>query len=108
MGMGKTIQAISIILQNRPMKGNKAQDEVWKQSDIAHEWKGKISEHGNTLIVVPTVAIKQWQMEIARFTREGSLTVKVYHGADRSTTLEDVLSYDVILTSYKVCLYCTV
>ena len=100
--MGKTIQAIAVILHNRPNKTNHALEAIWKQSDVSHEWKGKPSERGNTLIIVPTVAIRQWQMEIARFTREGSLSVKVYHGSDRSTSLEDLLSFDVIITSYKV------
>lgn len=102
MGMGKTIQAIAVILHNRPDKTNQVLEAAWNQSDESHEWKGKPSERGNTLIIVPTVAIRQWQMEIARFTREGSLSVKIYHGSDRSTTLEDLLSYDVIITSYKV------
>ena len=38
---------------------------------------------GQTLIVVPTVALKQWQTEILRFTKEGSLTTTVYHGTSR-------------------------
>jgi SNF2 family DNA or RNA helicase len=58
---------------------------------------------GGTLIVLPTVAIRQWQMEIARFTLEGSLTVKVYHGSNREDSVADLLKdTDVILTSYKV------
>ena len=55
-----------------------------------------------TLIVLPTVAIRQWQTEIARFTREGALTVKVYHGSDRNTMVADLQNTDVVLTSYKV------
>jgi hypothetical protein len=48
------------------------------------------------------VAIRQWQTEIARFTRGGALTVKVYHGSDRNTTAQDLTTADVVLTSYKV------
>jgi DNA repair protein RAD16 len=100
--MGKTIQAVSLILTNRPNKLNKEQLKAWNESDLAHEWKGKPSERAGTLIVVPTIAIRQWHMEIARFTKEGALKVKIYHGADRSITVDDILSYDVIITSYKV------
>lgn len=102
MGMGKTIQGIALMLANRPDSSDKAQTKLWNQSDVDHEWKGTQAQRGNTLIVVPTVAIRQWQMEIARFTKEGCLKVKVYHGGDRNTTIEDILSYDVIITSYKV------
>lgn len=38
---------------------------------------------GQTLVIVPTVALRQWQAEILRFTREGALTVSVYHGSSR-------------------------
>lgn len=58
--------------------------------------------HVGTLIVLPTVAIRQWQTEIARFTEAGSLTVQVYHGSDRNTDVQDLLKTDVVITSYKV------
>lgn len=49
------------------------------------------------------LAIRQWQMEIARFTRSGSLQVIVYHGSDRTnTTIETLTNVDIVLTSYKV------
>lgn len=102
MGMGKTIQAIALVLTNRPDSSNVNLQKMWQSSDEAHEWTGQPNYKGGTLIVLPTIAIRQWQMEFARFTREGSLKVKVYHGADRSITVEDILKYDVILTSYKV------
>ena len=52
--------------------------------------------------MLPTVAIRQWQTEIARFTEGGSLSVQVYHGSDRNTRVEDLLATDVVITSYKV------
>jgi SNF2 family DNA or RNA helicase len=41
-------------------------------------------------------------MEIARFTEEGALSVKVYHGSNRSCSLQDITDADVVLTSYQV------
>lgn len=101
MGMGKTIQAISLMLSNRPNFSDFAQMREWAGSDERHGGEPTLAK-GSTLIVLPTVAIRQWQTEIARFTRGGSLTVKVYHGSDRNTTVEDLTSVDVVLTSYKV------
>lgn len=100
--IGKTIQAVSIILQNRPNLHDAQQMRGWKESDCAHGVSDKGIKHCGTLIVLPTVAIRQWQMEIARFTKEGSLKVKVYHGNDRNTSIDDLISHDVIITSYKV------
>ena len=114
---GKTIQAISLMLQNRPDMSDFAQLREWAASDARHAAPPSASASSSsssnapaaaemvrcgTLIVLPTVAIRQWQTEIARFTKEGSLTVKVYHGSDRNTTALDLTKTDVVLTSYKV------
>lgn len=104
---GKTIQAIAMMLYNRPSNKNQGLQRIWDESDVAHgiEEGVKLPRAG-TLIVLPTVAIRQWQLEIARFTAEKALTVKIYHGSDRNTTVEDLMSYDVIITSYKVRFTC--
>ena len=101
------------------------------------------SIRASTLIILPTIALRQWQMEISRFTTEGALTVKVssftslhffahlifsvririhfkplnfyflnsylhlyvlkiYHGSNRSTSIKDLKSVDIVLTSYAV------
>ncbi|RYG64181.1 hypothetical protein EON64_14500 [archaeon] len=112
MGMGKTIQAIALMLHNRPARGDAELEEVWAASDNAHA-HSTLTEtssihaqlpRAGTLIVLPTVAIRQWQLEIVRFTRESSLRVKVYHGSDRNLGVEDITEgeYDVVITSYKV------
>ena len=66
MGMGKTIQTISLIL------------------DRLHSRRSG-PQMGGTLIVCPVVAISQWQSEIEKFTAEGTLKVGVFHGPKRST-----------------------
>jgi tRNA splicing ligase len=91
-----------LILDNRPHLRDKAQKEEWDESDKRHGLDPTKAVRANTLIVLPTVALRQWQMEIARFTEEGSLTVKVYHGSNRSTTIQDIKAADVVLTSYQV------
>lgn len=54
MGMGKTIQAVSLIMSDYPQKEP-------------------------TLVVVPPVALLQWSSEITEYT-DGKLNVLVYHG----------------------------
>lgn len=90
------------MLYNRPETKNAELKKVWGLSDEAHGVGGSKLPRAGTLLVLPTVAIRQWQLEIARFTAENSLTVKVYHGADRSLSVNDLLAYDIIVTSYKV------
>ena len=101
MGMGKTIQAISLMLAHRPNFSDFVQMREWAASDERHGQAEELLK-ARTLIVLPTVAIRQWQTEIARFTRNGALSVKVYHGSDRNTAAQDLAGIDIVLTSYKV------
>ena len=125
MGMGKTIQAIALILDNRPLKPSAAtstvsapaviekvaapsrsrsskatselkpttmksidspydeQNKQWLEAEARHE-DANMSKlvRGGTLIVLPTVAIRQWQAEIERFTTPGALTVRVSYSVN--------------------------
>ena len=78
MGMGKTIQAVSLIMSDYPQREP-------------------------TLVVVPPVALMQWSTEIADYT-DGKLKVLVYHGQNnkvKSMTVKQLKSYDVIMISYN-------
>jgi DNA repair protein RAD16 len=52
--------------------------------------------------VCPLIALLQWQSEIARFTKEGSLRVCVYHGSNREGVKEELRKADVVLTTYSI------
>lgn len=79
MGMGKTIQAVSLIMSDFPAKLP-------------------------TLVVVPPVALMQWQAEINDYTN-GKLSVLVYHvSANPKCKLlepKDLKKYNVIMVSYS-------
>ncbi|KAF9580307.1 hypothetical protein BGW38_003097 [Lunasporangiospora selenospora] len=73
MGMGKTIQMISLLL----------------------------SEPGSpNLIIAPTVAIVQWMNEISEHAP--SLKVLIFHGAKRTESMTELQSHDVVLTTYSI------
>ncbi|KAJ5510897.1 Zinc finger RING-type [Penicillium expansum] len=77
MGMGKTIQAVSLIMSDFP------------QPDP-------------TLVLVPPVALMQWVSEIKEYT-DGKLKVLVYHNSDakvKKLTPAEIRKYDVIMISY--------
>ncbi|KAF2811441.1 uncharacterized protein BDZ99DRAFT_497204 [Mytilinidion resinicola] len=78
MGMGKTIQAVSLIMSDYPAKSP-------------------------TLVVVPPVALMQWSNEISAYTN-GKLNVLVYHGTNaksKKATAKQLMKYDVIMVSYN-------
>ena len=81
MGMGKTIQAISLIMTNRA-----------KQEGVVK----------STLVVCPLVAMVQWRGEIERYCAAGSLSLTIYHGPKRVTDPKELLKYDVVLTTYAI------
>ncbi|EGO01461.1 hypothetical protein SERLA73DRAFT_176736 [Serpula lacrymans var. lacrymans S7.3] len=73
MGMGKTIQIISLFV-----------------SDMKKP----------NLVVAPTVAVMQWRNEINTHT-EG-MKVLVWHGASRVNDIKELKKYDVVLTTFAV------
>ncbi|TFK22205.1 hypothetical protein FA15DRAFT_714507 [Coprinopsis marcescibilis] len=73
MGMGKTIQIISLLVSSR-QKPN--------------------------LVVAPTVAVMQWKNEIAAHT--DGMKVLVWHGSSRETDIKELVKFDVVLTTYAV------
>lgn len=78
MGMGKTIQAVSLIMSDYP-------------------------QQKPTLVLMPPVALMQWSTEINEYT-DGKLKVLVYHGQNskvKKMTLRELKKFDVILISYN-------
>ena len=78
MGMGKTIQAVSLIMSDYPAKNP-------------------------SLVVVPPVALMQWQAEIKSYT-DGKLKVLVFHGSNskaKSLSIKEAKKFDVIMISYS-------
>ncbi|TGO51312.1 hypothetical protein BOTNAR_0360g00030 [Botryotinia narcissicola] len=78
MGMGKTIQAVSLIMSDFPAKEP-------------------------SLVLIPPVALMQWQQEIADYT-DGTLKTFVFHGSKAKTkgnNVQQLQKYNVILMSYN-------
>ncbi|KAG2267341.1 hypothetical protein Bca52824_061896 [Brassica carinata] len=84
MGMGKTIQAISLVLARR-----EAARALFRET------------MGLTLVICPLVAVSQWSDEIERCTSPGSAKVLVYHGAKKEKNAEEFKKYDFVLTTYS-------
>lgn len=77
MGLGKTIQAIGLLLSNRSPKGKP------------------------TLIVAPLALATQWDQEIQE-KAPGQFRVYIYHGSNRNKSLVFLKNRDVIITTYSI------
>ncbi|KAF4453033.1 putative nucleotide exsicion repair protein RAD16 [Fusarium austroafricanum] len=78
MGLGKTIQAVSLVMSDYPAKQP-------------------------SLVLVPPVALMQWQQEIKSYT-DGTLKTFVYHGTNQKSkgiTVRELKKFDVIMMSYN-------
>ena len=77
MGLGKSIQAITLILRERAA-----------------------GAPGPTLLVAPTSVVYNWEREFARFAPD--LRIRVHHGSDRHLDRQVADEVDVIVTSYAL------
>lgn len=92
MGMGKTVQAIALMLANPPTAPLLRQA---LRESAAAQAAGVTHTRAGTLVVCPMSLIGQWQDEVRRHSR---LSVFVYYGADRGGTAWS--DYDVVITSF--------
>jgi superfamily II DNA or RNA helicase len=78
MGLGKTIQTLA------HLQHLKVHDQL----------------EGPSLIIVPTSLLGNWKREIARFTP--NLSVLELYGSERHAYLDQMESYDLVLTTYAL------
>lgn len=75
MGLGKTVQALSMLQHYREQN-----DQL-----IA-------------LVVCPTTLIYNWRNEVEKFTP--SLSWHIHHGSTRSRTADELINFNIIITTY--------
>ena len=98
MGMGKTIEMLSLIVAQYERGGLKPLSDDLKN--------GGTMKTGGTLIVVPLMVVSQWQSEIERFLDPSSrITVLVHYGNKRTKSSIELSSYDIVITSYQTMSY---
>ncbi|KAF5196535.1 Dna repair protein rad16 [Thalictrum thalictroides] len=99
MGMGKTIQAIALVLAKRALSQKIGGSNVCPPS---LGLSGGLPEIKCTLVICPVVAVIQWVEEVAKYTAEGSTRVLVYHGPNRRKSLAQFCDYDFVMTTYSI------
>ncbi|XP_074356884.1 DNA repair protein RAD16-like isoform X1 [Apium graveolens] len=99
MGMGKTVQAIALVLAKQDHKRTFCESNGVSSQPSS---SSGLPEVKATLVICPLVAVIQWVNEIDRFTLRGSNKVLVYHGANRGKTLHEFSDYDFVITTYSI------
>lgn len=103
MGLGKTIQTISLILchthPSHPIGGGSSLSPESKKAAV----KLPSDLEKGTLVVAPLALIKQWEAEIERRTEDShKMRVRVHHGPSRAKDPALLRKYDVVITTYDV------
>ncbi|RYP64438.1 hypothetical protein DL771_008754 [Monosporascus sp. 5C6A] len=94
MGLGKTLTMIALAATDLSVGSIQGQP---LQEDDAVEHKRPVS---TTLIIVPPPLLSTWENQISEHVFPGGLKLVRHHAKSRLTRLEDVLSVDVVLTTY--------
>jgi DNA repair protein RAD5 len=108
MGLGKTIEMLSIVHANRPISSKES--SLGKRSPSRHPFQSlnDSSKRASptTLIVCPMSLLGQWRDEFLRGSKENTLKVEVYYGTSRDSSLVSRLQSwngsapDVLITTY--------
>ena len=122
MGLGKTLQMISLLLSSRPsinMEICSDEDELPAPAANSKYEFGFVPLHKSTckndddenigkfrstgtLIICPLSLVYNWEQQIIDHSVPGSLKVLVYHGPQRSQDASSFLNYDVVITTYNI------
>jgi DNA repair protein RAD5 len=108
MGLGKTIEMLSIIHANRPKVKKESSFGVLHEASAGQQSAKNSQDKPSptTLIVCPMSLLAQWRDECLRASRENTLKVEVYYGASRESNLASRLQSwngsapDVLITTY--------
>jgi DNA repair protein RAD5 len=109
MGLGKTIEMLSLIHTHRTELASKDESSATVKSLPRLPKNSNAVEPApyTTLVVAPMSLLSQWQSEAEKASNEGTLKVIVYYGADKAVNLQKLCSEangpnapNVIITSY--------
>ena len=98
MGLGKTLSMLSLI-------GGSVDESVeWsKQMPSCHDENGHLVRNSkSTLLVCPLSTVANWEEQIAAHTQTGSLKYYVFHGGNRCQDVNELATYDIIITTYSI------
>jgi DNA repair protein RAD5 len=112
MGPGSNVEPASELSESS--KGKQRQlklNSAFRPSSTRKNKARAVSSPKATLIVAPTALLSQWELELQRSSKPGTLRIFVWHGSNR-LDLDDLLQEDdaedvtkpiiIVITSYGV------
>ena len=98
---GKTLTMISLIVETiKDVPKDFSRTTLISMSYLA------LSRHTSNLshfpLVVPLSVLSNWETQIREHCIQGSLLYYVYYANSRDTTPQELMKYDVVITTYQV------
>lgn len=96
MGLGKTLSILSLILTS-------LEQSIDFAKQLPPDEDGQLVRNsGSTLLVSPLSTIGNWEEQIATHVKPGSLKYYIFHGGNRCQEIDELASYDLIITTYSI------
>lgn len=114
MGLGKTLSTLSLIASSsseslawaltepvRPQTQNQQNHDSFRppRQDVLGLTQVKKNSKA-TLLICPLSTITNWEEQIKQHIRPGSLTYHIYHGPNRIKDLDQLMNFDLVITTY--------
>uniref|UniRef100_M1APQ1 DEXH helicase-like repair protein n=1 Tax=Solanum tuberosum TaxID=4113 RepID=M1APQ1_SOLTU len=98
MGMGKTVEAIALVLAQRELKKATSGSSILPSSPSTSQELPTIK---GSLVVYHVIGETRWFRKIERCTTKGSNKTLVYHGTNREKCMYKLEEYDFVFTTYS-------
>lgn len=100
MGLGKTLSILSLIV------GSLDKSQQWAERSPGEPEEDQqiapVRNTKSTLLIAPLSTLNNWEEQIGTHVKKGTLNYYLYHGNNRSTNLEELARYDMIITTYSI------
>ncbi|KAJ6756352.1 TRANSCRIPTION TERMINATION FACTOR 2-RELATED [Salix purpurea] len=97
-GLGKTLTFLSLIALDKV--GNVTGGTVDEERLMAEESSCPLVAK-KTLVVCPSAVCSTWEDQLQEHTQKGSLKLYKYSGYSRTKDAEELMKYDIVLTTYS-------
>ena len=98
MGLGKTLSILALIVGS--LEDSR---DFEKQAPPDYDGdKQLIRNSKTTLLVAPLSTLANWEEQIAAHLKLKTLNYYVYHGSSRTTDIDELAKYDVVITTYSI------
>ncbi len=98
MGLGKTLSILALVIETL----DDCRD-FGKLSPPDYDGdKPLIRNSKSTLLVAPLSTLANWEEQIAAHIKPKTLKYYVYHGSNRTTDIDELAKYDLVITTYSI------